>query len=274
MPKGIQIFFCNCSDPKRHQEFNSWYSHTHLPDLKSALGLRRVRRFTNGQHNSGGFQYLAAYEFESDNLGASVDDLIRLALETVPRGRHIDCLQAGTMGLYREIDPGSYKPLPSVSYPKQAPVPASPMPAPGAQPVAATLPRAQYLVLADCTDPARDEEFNRWYTHTHLTDLKPAKGLVRATRYRREHPDRAPTQYLAIYEFASKDPSADSGQALAASTADFFRLVNLERQQGRRIDCSQVVASHFFLEIDAAAYPPLKKLDYPRDQDFARRRPR
>ena len=257
MPKGVQLFFCDCGDSKRHDEFNSWYSHTHLPDLKSALGLVRVRRFANGQPKSGFFEYLAAYEFESDDLGASVDDLIRLAHATVTQGRHVDCLEAGTMGLYREIDPDTLKPLPRFSYPKQAPIPAGPLPTPRARPVAATLPRALYIVLANCTDPAREEEFNRWYSHTHLPDLRPAKGLVRATRYRREHPDRAPTEYLAIYEFESGD--------LTASMADFFRLVNLEREQGRRIDCSQVVATHFFLKIDDAAYPPLKKLDYPRD---------
>ena len=33
------------------------------------------------------------------------------------------------------------------------------------------MPTATYLVFTNCTDPARDEEFNRWYTHTHVPDL-------------------------------------------------------------------------------------------------------
>ncbi|MEE9285810.1 MAG: hypothetical protein V3V35_08815, partial [Dehalococcoidia bacterium] len=88
MPRGAFFAFTNCADPARDEEYNRWYSHTHLPDLRGASGLVRARRFVNLRQNEGPSRYLALYEFESDDLQASVDDLSRLAVSTFSQGRH------------------------------------------------------------------------------------------------------------------------------------------------------------------------------------------
>ena len=113
-----------------------------------------------------------------------------------------------------------------------------------------------FTVFTRCTDPDREEEFNRWYSHTHLPDLSPARGLAGATRYRNEHPEQGPSAYLAVYEFQDDD--------LAASQVDFLRLAGETREHGRHIDCIGGMGTHFFLEVDADAYEPPKTLDYPR----------
>ena len=32
MPKGIFLAYTNCVERQRDEEFNRWYTHTHLPD--------------------------------------------------------------------------------------------------------------------------------------------------------------------------------------------------------------------------------------------------
>ena len=75
MPKGIFIVYSNCTEASRDEEFNQWYTHTHLPDLGEAKGLLKSRRFRNLRPLQGPSQYLAIYEFKSDDLEASAADL-------------------------------------------------------------------------------------------------------------------------------------------------------------------------------------------------------
>ena len=117
MPKGIFIAYSNCTEASRDEEFNRWYAHTHFPDLSEAKGLVKARRFRNLRPLHGPSQYLAIYEFESDDLEASAADLSRIAMESFPKGRHIDCFGVAGMHLFEEITPDSLEPLGDVAYP-------------------------------------------------------------------------------------------------------------------------------------------------------------
>ena len=254
MPRGLYVTFTNCTDPARNEEFNRWYSHTHLPDLSAVRGLVGARRFVNLQLDSGWSQYLALYEFDSDDLMDSTADFRGIGQESFAKGRFIDCLEGIAGQFYREIDPNEYPPPEHADYPaRPSPVPANPGPSP-AQTLAATLPRAVLTVMNNCKDPNRDDEFNRWYSHVHLPDLIPAQGLVKATRYRNEEPERGPSAYMAIYEFASDD--------LWSSRNDFTRLAG-QTYAGRHIDCLEGIGGQFSQEIDASAYQPLEAHNYP-----------
>ena len=51
--------------PDREQAFNEWYHHEHIPDVfkfKGVVGARRYRAIVPEDK----FQYLAVYEFESE----------------------------------------------------------------------------------------------------------------------------------------------------------------------------------------------------------------
>jgi hypothetical protein len=256
MARGINLVFTNCKDPARHEEFNRWYSHTHLPDLKGAKGLVGARRFVNANPGQGPGQYLAIYEFDSDDLAASRASLQRFAQDAGLHGRNIDCLEIAGVYVYREMEAGQYKPLEKVDYP---PWPMHP-PRQEAQPPklpAATLPKGISYVLTDCTDPAREEEFNRWYFHTHLPDLSVRPGQARATRYHREQPERGPSTYMAVYEWLGEDLRKTTAQAMKAVSHIF---------EHRHIDCLKFVGNMVFQEIDAKAYKPLEKVSYPTRQ--------
>ena len=109
--KAVLLCFCDCPDPKRDEEFNRWYTHMHLPDLKDTKGLVRARRYR--KTGDGPSQYLTLYEFESDDIDASVAELQNTAAMAFTKGRHIDIFGLAGLYQYEEIDPASLKPLES-----------------------------------------------------------------------------------------------------------------------------------------------------------------
>ncbi len=259
MARGLYTIYTNCTDPARHEEYNRWYSHTHLTDLSGAQGLVRGRRYTAAHPEAATAQYLTLYEFESDDLRASARDLTHIARGTIEAGRHIECLTLVSDDLFAQIDESPFQPLERVEYPPYPPPEDRPDPA-SMNPLATTLDRAVNAIMTNCSDLARDEEFNRWYKHVHVPDLRPSVGMVKATRYRNALPHRGPAGYLALYEFETDD--------LEASFRDMGQRALDARASGRRIECLEAVRTDHYLEIDAAAYQPLEVLDYPRDWHF------
>lgn len=56
------------------------------------------------------------------------------------------------------------------------------------------------VVESNCTDAAREAEFNKWYDQTHLPDVLETPGFVRATRYENTEPAEGKAKFLATYE--------------------------------------------------------------------------
>jgi hypothetical protein len=64
------------------------------------------------------------------------------------------------------------------------------------------------VVQSGPADPSREDEYNDWYTNTHIPDMLAGPGFVAARRFRRVDqaatPDHLPA-YLAIYELEADD---------------------------------------------------------------------
>ena len=126
------------------------------------------------------------------------------------------------------------------------------------------MPKGALVTVTDCTDPERDAEFNRWYSHTHLPDLSRARGFVAARRFRNLDPGAA-GRYMAFYEFDGPD--------LRESYKHLLRLAQDAFRKGRHIDCIVGTRSGgLWQEIDPGDYEPLERLDYPRTPPEAIRR--
>jgi len=126
MPKFCLNVFTNCTDPSRHAEFNSWYTHTHLPDLSRASGFVRARRFVNRQASPVHARYYAQYEFDTDDHGAAVISFLECAEAAYREGRHIDCITdsvAASGAIWEEIDPEKLVPIDeaAMDYPVEPP---------------------------------------------------------------------------------------------------------------------------------------------------------
>ncbi len=72
--------------------------------------------------------------------------------------------------------------------------------------------KAVYIVVGNCADPNREEEFNNWY-QVHARDILTVPGVIAGTRYKL-HPQTDPAvmnpgdgQYLAIWEIDAGDPA-------------------------------------------------------------------
>lgn len=104
-PKNILIIITNCTDPAREDEFNDWYSHTHLPDLAAAHGLVNAARYRNLNPKEGGGKYLAVYELETEDTHAVVRQIMEGDVEREKKGRMIDCIKLFFGGRFERIDP-------------------------------------------------------------------------------------------------------------------------------------------------------------------------
>lgn len=127
MPRVLQVMFSRCTDAARDDEFNRWYSRTHLVDLAAAPGFVSGRRFCNAMPTPGSAPYMVIYELDAPSAMHALRDLTRQALAAFDRGRHIDCIEgvaAGNSplgGQWEEIDPASLDPLEVLDYPPASP---------------------------------------------------------------------------------------------------------------------------------------------------------
>lgn len=60
-------------------------------------------------------------------------------------------------------------------------------------------------VVASKCDPKHEAKFNKWYEDVHIPMLMKFKGLKGVTRYKIGNDDKDLAEYLAIYEFESKE---------------------------------------------------------------------
>jgi hypothetical protein len=73
VPRGILIVQSRTDDPAREDEYNDWYSHTHLPQVRAVPGIVAARRFK--VYGGADPTYLAIYEIDADDLHAPVAEL-------------------------------------------------------------------------------------------------------------------------------------------------------------------------------------------------------
>jgi hypothetical protein len=91
MPKYLYFAFSDCTDPSREEEFNDWYSETHIPDMLETPGMIRATRWVNAQpEETQRRKYLALYEFETDDLEKFNSQVHEIGKSTIERGRFSD----------------------------------------------------------------------------------------------------------------------------------------------------------------------------------------
>jgi hypothetical protein len=79
MAKYTFIVLSNPTSPAQEDEYNKWYDDQHIPDVLSLDGYVTAQRFRLadsqvGENNP--HKYLTLYEMETDNLDASVTELM------------------------------------------------------------------------------------------------------------------------------------------------------------------------------------------------------
>jgi hypothetical protein len=67
--------------------------------------------------------------------------------------------------------------------------------------------RGIMIVHSNPSSPAREDDYNDWYTGVHLPELLKLDGIVSARRYR-VLDERATNRYVAVYDIEADDVGA------------------------------------------------------------------
>jgi len=108
-----------------------------------------------------------------------------------------------------------------------------------------------FIVESNCTDEAREADFNEWYDKIDLPDVLETAGFVKATRYkcesaRNQSYDRIAFpeekgKYLALYEIETDD--------IDGVMKELLEGVAVMRERGRLTDLIAVVSRGLYKEI-------------------------
>jgi len=98
-------------------------------------------------------------------------------------------------------------------------------------------------VETNCSDAAREAEFNEWYDKTHLPDVLETPGFIRATRYENTEPSEGKAKFLATYEIETDDID----RFMKAHTDNMAR----KRAEGRFSELLVVVSRGFYRQLSS-----------------------
>ena len=230
-PTGLLLAMTNCTDPSKSDEFNRWYNHMHIPDVTEAGVFHHAIRFANSDPNSPEGQYVATYETTLEDVSKAMPVHLEAEAKLGDREHSEDrrpYWEDGRTPLLQGVMWGVFKRL-------------------GGEFVASMRPALGILlVLTNCKDNDRQEEFNRWYEDVHIPDILDTGAFHAAYRYERvereatsysDGPGRGrppKAQYLAIYETDNPDP-AKAREEVAKVRSDW-------QQRGRLFDGMEPVS--------------------------------
>jgi len=80
VPKGMLFVESRPADPAREDEYNEWYSRTHIPEVCAVPGIvaarrYRVHRASGGEAEPSAPAYVAVYDIDSDDLDGPLREL-------------------------------------------------------------------------------------------------------------------------------------------------------------------------------------------------------
>jgi hypothetical protein len=95
----------DCPDSNREDEFNKWYNEVHIPDIKALGGKRipRAWRYKNRIPRAGQPQYIAMYEFDTDDIDSLLDEMDKGLEEWRQQGRLLDYVNLHFAAVYESI---------------------------------------------------------------------------------------------------------------------------------------------------------------------------
>ena len=190
--------------PEHEEAFNHWY-YNHVPTLLEIPGYLWGRRYVN---LVGECKYLALYAiadapYLESLLGPEAERRHALANSEFAKFEQLQGLSDVRINVYQQLS-GMHLGHPLL----QRELPLS-------------------VVMLDCAEAAKEDEFNAWYTHAHVPNLVRIPGYVSGARFRlMDHPvltwlNMGP-KYLALYELANLEciPSLADPQHMRPEAQD------------------------------------------------------
>ena len=214
-PNGLLLAMTNCTDSAKLDEYNYWYNYMHVPDVTRLGVWIHGMRFVDSNPKPGDHRYIATFETDRHDIDTAW-------AERVADGGVLKEMGRSGTHFYDLVLAGPFKRL-------------------GGEYRAANRPvRGILIVLMNCNDPAREDEFNQWYSDVHIPDILDTGLWHTAYRYEMVAPEAhlgtaARAKFLAIFETDHSDP-AKAAQETMKSGADRI-------QRGRVFEGRQIVHS-------------------------------
>ncbi len=192
-PKGIAIAFSNCVDPSKEAEMNEWYNGVHIPDIVRSGIFANATRYVNPQAKGGAAdpKYMAIYETERDDPAAAWAETLSHRAKWTRWSAESSihpALSLTLVAVYRATG-------------------RMPPPLPGKRTLGAL------VGMVDCSDAAREAEFNRWYDEVHALDVLKTGLYWSALRYVNTAPGLGQPKSLALYETEGDGPATQAKSA-------------------------------------------------------------
>lgn len=196
-PTGLAVVFGNCADPTKEAELNDWYVNMHIPDVTKPGIFPLCTRFENPKATGGAEspKFLAVYETTREDPGAAWAENRKHTAPLREQGRISPYMKSTLVAVFRRLGPT--------------------LGAPGKRQTTGIL-----AVLADCKDPAREAEFNKWYDQVHVPDVLATGLYFAATRYVNTGFTPGQPKFFALYETDRPDPIAAGEQLIQKFTSD------------------------------------------------------
>lgn len=182
MARWLNMLDVLTRDDDRDREFCAWYESTHLPDVLETPGYVNGKRYETKEEYRGRGSHITTYEIDSDDI----DETMRLRRakrdKEMAAGRYVDAF----IPVWRDV---LWQEFARVVPDKETP----------------EGNRWVHLVETICRYPDREDEFNDWYTNTHVPDVQKTPGFMTATRYKSHEQRDGRGQYLTVYEIVTTD---------------------------------------------------------------------
>ena len=101
----------------------------------------------------------------------------------------------------------------------------------------------RWILVAEsnCSDPSREDEFNRWNDGVHVPDALETEGFISGTRYATDSPEEGRGKFLALYEIETGD--------IEQTTAAMVTNMLGKAEQGRMSELFEPVSTVFYRRI-------------------------
>jgi hypothetical protein len=198
-PPGVLLSLADCTEVGKEEEFNRWYDEILIPGIEDLGYVKNSRRYENVFSRTPTFQgrpkYLAVSEIYKDDLTQAIKDIHRREAEIDSGPKKNFSFVSKVNTVYRRIGPEFRTPRTGRAV------------------------RSAYCGLLACSDPARKDEFNKWYNERHATETIINDIFEFDTGYRYEVVDpndpmpHQSSPYLTLYEAGAKPEATLKGLA-------------------------------------------------------------
>ena len=201
-PYGVLFVLTRCTDQAQEDDWNDWYNTMHVEDACSLGLVANPTRYRNvGPHlnvNLGAARYLAIYETDIEDLEGVKEQQVQGHNDVIRRGRMHPAMDTTLATMYRRIGP-EFR-----SSTQRRDV------------------RGLKLIMTECNDPTKEQEFHDWYNNVHIPDILETGLFHTAYRFENATPTQTPkmpraggSRFLTLYETDSDDPSKQADEILA-----------------------------------------------------------